>query len=111
MKHLIAIIQPQQLPAVKKALHDASIEHMSCTNILGTIPNQDEHQSFRGVEHEITLFQKVRLEFFINDESLEPVIEAISTGGRATGGTGKIFVSELQDCVSVNTGAHGPSEI
>ena len=77
MKHVIAIIQPQQLPAVKKSIRESGIEHMSCTNILGTVPNQDEHQSFRGVDHEITLFQKVRLEFFINDEDLDKLIDAV----------------------------------
>ena len=111
MKHVIAIIQPQQLPVVKQALHKHEILNMSCTNILGTVPNQDEHQFFRGVEHEITLFQKVRVELFIDDDTLEPAIEAICQGGRNTGGSGKIFVSDLQDCVTVSSGARGPSEI
>ncbi len=111
MKHLIAILQPQQLPAIKRALFDANIHHVSCTNILGTVPNHDEHQTFRGVEHDISFFQKVRMEFFINDDALEPVVEAITKGGRASGGVGKIFVSELQDCITVKTGNRGPSEI
>ena len=111
MKHLVAIIQPQQLPAVKKALYEANIQHMSCTNILGTVPNKDEHQTFRGVEHEISFFQKVRIEFFLRDEELDPTIEAITIGGQASGGVGKIFVSELLDCISVKTGNRGPSEL
>ncbi len=111
MKHLVAIIQPQQLPAIKKALHEANIQHMSCTNILGTVPNQGEHQTFRGVEHDISFFQKIRLEFFLRDDALEPAIEAISKGSRASGGVGKMFVSELQDCITAKTGNRGPSEL
>ena len=111
MKLVIAIIQPQQLPAVKQALHEAECYDLTCTNILGTVPNQEEHHKFRGVEHEITLFQKVRIEIAANDEMLEPVIEAITKGGQASGGMGKIFVTELHDCVTVSTGARGPSEL
>ena len=111
MKYIVAVIQPQQLPSVKKALREANIEHMSCTNILGTVPNQDEYQTYRGVEHEITLFQKLRLELFISDEWLEPVIKAICDGGRETGGSGKIFVMELKEVVTVSTGDRGSAEI
>jgi nitrogen regulatory protein P-II 1 len=111
VKLVIAMIQPQQLPAVKRALHAASFHNMTCTNILGTVPNLEEHHRFRGVEHEITLFQKIRIEIAVNDESVDAILDAIVAGGRASGGMGKIFVTELADCVTVRTGARGPSEI
>lgn len=111
MKLVIAIIQPQQLPAVKQALQDAEFPDMTCTNIMGTVPNKEEHHRFRGVDHEITLFQKVRIEIAIKDESLDPLVEALIKGGQASGGAGKVFVSELTDCATVSTGARGPSEI
>lgn len=111
MKLIIAIIQPQQLPAVKRALYKAQIYHITCTNILGTVPNQGEYQTFRGVEHEVTLFQKVRVEFPINDAYVETAIDAITEGGRASGGAGKIFVTELYEAVTVLTGERGPAAI
>jgi nitrogen regulatory protein PII len=111
MKLIIAIIQPQQLPAIKRALYKAHIYHITCTNILGTVPNQDERQTFRGVEHEVTLFQKVRLEFPINDAYVETAINALTEGGRASGGSGKIFVTELYEAVTVLTGERGPAAI
>jgi nitrogen regulatory protein PII len=111
VKLVIAIVQPQQLPAIKRALHAANFYDMTCTNILGTVPNLEEHQRFRGVEHEITLFQKIRIEVAVRNESLDRFIAAIIEGGRASGGMGKIFVMEMSDCVTVSTGAHGPGEI
>jgi nitrogen regulatory protein PII len=111
MKLIIAIIQPQQLPAVKRALYKAQIYHITCTNILGTVPNQGERQTFRGVEHEVTLFQKVRLEFPINDTQVEAAIGAITEGGRDSGGSGKIFVTELYEAVTVLTGERGSAAI
>jgi nitrogen regulatory protein P-II 1 len=111
MKLIIAIIQPHQLPAIKRALYEAQIYHITCTNILGTVPNYGERQTFRGVEHEVTLFQKVRLEFPVNDAFVETAIDAIVQGGRASGGPGKIFVTELYDAVTVATGERGPAAI
>jgi len=111
MKLVIAIVQPQQLPAIKRALHAANFHDMTCTNILGTVPNQEEHQQFRGVDHEITLFQKIRIEIAVRNESVDSIVAAIIEGGRASGGKGKIFVADLADCVTVATGAHGPGEI
>jgi nitrogen regulatory protein P-II 1 len=111
MKLVIAIIQPQQLPAVKQALRDAEFSDLTCTNIMGTVPNQEEHHRFRGVDHEISLFQKVRIEIAVQDDSLDPLVEALIKGGQASGGAGKIFVSELTDCATVRTGARGPSEL
>ena len=111
MKLVIAIFQPIQLPAVKRALKEAGFEHLSCTNILGTVPNMHEPLLFRGVEHEITLFQKIRVEIAVNDESVEQLIDAMIEGGRATGGAGLIFVTELHDCIVVKTGERGPAQL
>jgi nitrogen regulatory protein PII len=111
MKFVIAIIQPHQLPAIKQALQAARFKHMTCTNVLGTMPNQEEHHRVRGVDHEITLFQKVRVEIAVNDNDVDRLVSALIDGGRASGGTGKIFVAELSDCVTVETGARGPGEI
>jgi nitrogen regulatory protein P-II 1 len=110
MKHLIAIIQPHQLPAVKRELQGAGVEHMSCTNILGTVPNQGEMHMVRGVQQEVSFFQKVRLELFISDDDYEPSVEAICKACQSTGSSGKIFVSELKDVVSAGTGARGEAE-
>ncbi|MCI0334806.1 MAG: transcriptional regulator [Planctomycetes bacterium] len=111
MKLVVAIIQPQQLPAIKDALKASEFENMTCTNILGTIPNVEEHHKFRGVGQEISLFQKVRVEIAVNDESLQRLVDAISQGGRASGGFGKIFVTNLADCITLATGKSGPGEI
>lgn len=118
MKLVVAIIQPQQLPAIKDALKASEFENLTCTNILGTIPNSlgtipsiEEYRKFRGVDQEITLFQKVRVEIAVNDESLQRLIDALSEGGRASGGFGKVFVTDLADCITLATGKSGPSEI
>jgi len=111
MKLVVAIIQPHQLPAVKQALYAHDVFHMMCTNILGTVPNHGERQTFRGVAHEVELFQKVRVEVICTDDRVGVVTDAIVEGGKASGETGLIFVTEIVDCVSVSTGERGTAAL
>lgn len=106
MKIVIAIIQPQQLPAVKGALFNAQIEHMTCTNILGTA-TEGAMLVFRGVPHEVTLDQKVRVELAVKDEMVDRTINAIVQGAEESGGFGIIFVTGLHEVINVSTGARG----
>jgi nitrogen regulatory protein PII len=38
MKLVVALIRPEQLPAVKQALFDAQIRHLTATTTMGTAP-------------------------------------------------------------------------
>ncbi len=107
MKMIIASVQPQQLPDIKEALQPAGFEHMTCTNVLGTVANLHEEHKYRGASQEISLFQKVRLEIGVADEKVGEAIDALSLGARESGGSGLAFVTELFDCVKLGTGAHG----
>jgi len=107
MKLVVSIIQPQQLPAVKKALFDAQVKHLTCTNILGTAPEGAEVQTFRGVPHEVSLLQKVRIELPLKEEMVDRAVNAIIRGAEESGGFGIIFVTELFDVINVKTGARG----
>jgi len=67
---------------------------------------------FRQVKREVRLLKKVRLEIAVNDEFVEPTIEAIIRGAR-TGkiGDGKIFVLDLPECIRIRTGERGSEAI
>ena len=110
MKLVIAIIHPEQLPAVKQALFDAEVRRFAATTVQGTIPKA-EQQTYRGVEHEVSLFNRIRLEIAVNEAFLQPTIDAIIEGARATDGAGKIFVLDLGDCIRIRTGESGSTAI
>ncbi len=105
MKLIIAYIQPEKLNDVKQALSEAEVSRMSVTNALGCGQQKGYHESYRGVEIEVNLLKKVRLEIAVNTDFVEPTIEAIVKGAR-TGkiGDGKIFVLPLEHCVRIRTG-------
>jgi len=112
MKLVIAYIQPHKLNDVKQALYGAEIHKMSVTNALGCGRQKGFHETYRGVEMEVNLLKKLRLEIAVNDEFVQPTIDAIVEGAR-TGkiGDGKIFVVNLERCLQIRTGEEGKAAI
>ncbi len=112
MKLIIAYIQPHRLDEVKKSLAEAGVGKMSVTNSLGCGSQKGYHESYRGVQFDVNLLKKVRIEIAVNDNYLDKTIDAIIAGAR-TGeiGDGKIFVVELAECIRVRTGEKGNDAI
>jgi nitrogen regulatory protein P-II 1 len=110
MKVVYAMLRPEQLPAVKNALFDAQIYRFTVMNVMGTAP-RTEQLMFRGVEKQVSLFQRLRLEVIVNDSLVEKAIAAITQGGNETGGHGRIFVIELKDSILVWNGMRGPQTL
>ena len=70
---------------------------------------------YRGHEFSVNLLRKVQLQIAVNEDFVEPTIQAILKAGR-TGekgeiGDGKIFVVPLDDCIRIRTGERGPDAI
>ena len=107
MKLIVAVIRPEQLPSVKKALFDAQIRRLTATTVMGTAP-QTEQPMYRGVQREVSLFPRIRVELAVNDSEVETAIDAISRGAHETGGWGRIIVQPLDDVVTIWTGVRGP---
>lgn len=112
MKLIIAYIQPERLTAVKQSLYDAEVFKMSVTNALGCGQQKGFHESYRGVDIEVNLLKKVRLEIAVNESFVKATVDAIIKGAR-TGkiGDGKIFVLDLQECIRIRTGEQGTEAI
>lgn len=112
MKLIIAYIQPERLNNVKQTLYEAGITKMSVTNSLGCGQQGGFHETYRGVDIEVNLLKKVRLEIGVNDDYVKPTIDAIIKGAKSGKiGDGKIFVLDLQECVRIRTGELGMAAI
>ena len=112
MKLIIAYIQPHKLDDVKKALAQADVGKMSVTNSLGCGAQKGYHESYRGVEFDVNLLKKVRLEIAVNEDFVQKTIDAIISAAR-TGeiGDGKIFILDLTECIRIRTGEKGHAAI
>ena len=108
MKLIIAYIQPEKLNDVKQELYKAEIFKMSVTNAVGCGQQKGYHESYRGVDIEVNLLKKVRLEIAVNKDFVQPTVNAIINGAR-TGeiGDGKIFIIDLAECIRIRTGETG----
>jgi nitrogen regulatory protein P-II 1 len=112
MKLIIAYIQPHKLEEVKTALGKAEVGKMSVTNSLGCGAQQGYHESYRGVEFDVNLLKKVRIEIGVNEDFIKRTIDAI-VGAARTGeiGDGKIFIVPLEECIRIRTGETGSEAI
>ncbi len=112
MKLITAYIQPEKLSDVKQALYEAEVYKMSVTNALGCGQQKGYHETYRGVGIEVNLLKKVRIEIGVNEQFVQPTIDAIVRGARTGNiGDGKIFVAPLERCVRIRTGEEGNDAI
>jgi len=112
MKLIVAYIQPHRLNDVKQELYRAAVFKMSVTNALGCGQQKGYHESYRGVDIEVNLLKKVRIEIAVNENFVTPAVEAIIRGAR-TGqiGDGKIFIMDLKECIRIRSGETGSEAI
>lgn len=110
MKLIIAYIRPEQLNAVKQALYAKGIYSMSVTNALGSGRQKGFTETYRGVQIEVNLLKKVRVEIGLPADKADDVLATLQEAAR-TGkeGDGMIFVLDLPKAVRIRTGEEGLS--
>jgi nitrogen regulatory protein P-II 2 len=115
MKLIIAIIQPDKLEAVQEALISVEVFRLTVLEVRGFGRQLGFTEVYRGTEFKVNLLKKLQLEIGVNDDFVEPTIQAIIKAGRTEPdgkiGDGKIFVLPLEDCVRIRTGERGGSAI
>jgi len=112
MKLLTAIIQPDKLTEMKDSLFSVGITKMTVSSVQGCGRQAGYEEAYRGNVIQVNLLRKVRVDIALNDDSVEPCIEAIISATR-TGkvGDGKIFIRELEECIRIRTGERGSAAI
>ena len=115
MKMIEAIIQPSKLEAVKEALNEVEVVRLTISDVQGFGRQKGHTEIYRGHEYTVNLLRKVKLQIAVNDEFVEPTVQAIIKAGRtgAEGkvGDGKIFIMPLDDCIRIRTGERGSEAI
>lgn len=117
MKWIIAIIQPHRLEAVKQALTEVEVFRLTVADVQGYGRQKGHTEYFRGQAMQVNLIRKVRLDIAVNDNYVQPTVEAIvkaarsGANGRGQVGDGKIFVLPLENVVRVSDGVEGVDAI
>ena len=105
MKKVEAIIKPFKLEEVKDALSKIGVSGLTVFEVKGFGRQKGHSELYRGAEYVVDFLPKIKLEFIINEEILEEVIETIKSAAY-TGkiGDGKIFISNIEEIIRIRTG-------
>ena len=108
MKKIEAVIKPFQLENVKEGLAKIGITGMTVLEVKGFGRQKGHTELYRGHEYVVDLLPKVKMEILIDDSKVDEVIDAIIAAAK-TGkiGDGKIFVTDVIECVRIRTGETG----
>jgi nitrogen regulatory protein P-II 1 len=112
MKKVETVIRPEKLEPLKEALNRIQIRGITITPVMGCGNQLGWKESIRGSDTVLTILPKIMLVLVISDEKLEETIETIIKETQ-TGevGDGKIFVSDISECVRIRTGERGEAAI
>jgi nitrogen regulatory protein P-II 1 len=112
MKKIEAIIKPFKLDEVKESLQDLGVQGMTVMEAKGYGRQKGHTELYRGAEYVVDFLPKIKIEVVVDDDQLQPVLEAIVSAAR-TGriGDGKIFVSDIIDVLRIRTGETGAQAI
>jgi nitrogen regulatory protein P-II 1 len=112
MKLIIAYVQPHALNDVKQELYKAQVFKISITNALGCGQQKGYTEQYRGIDMEVNLLKKVRVEIAVNENFVKPTVDAIIRGARSGEiGDGKIFIIPIEECIRIRTGETGQDAI
>ena len=112
MKKIEAIIQPHKLEEVKEALKGIGIDGMTITEVRGHGRQKGHKEIYRGMEYQVDLLPKIKLELVIPAARLEETLTTITKTAR-TGkiGDGKIFVFDVADAIRIRNDDRGPAAL
>ncbi len=112
MKKIEAIIRPERLDIVKKALTDSGFVGLTISEVKGRGVQGGITERYRGTEYIVDLIPKVKLEMVINDDDVDKVINIICENAKTGNyGDGKIFVLPVETVVRVRTGERGSGAV
>jgi len=108
MKKIEAVIQPFKLDEVKDALKNIGIDGMTILEVRGHGRQKGHKEVYRGMEYQVDLLPKVKLEMVVPDARLDEVVNALVASAR-TGkiGDGKVFISDVAEAIRIRNDERG----
>ncbi len=112
MKKIEVITRPYKLDEIKEALTAIGIRGMTVSEARGFGRQRGHKEVYRGAEYQVDFVAKIKMEIVIDDDMLDPALEAIQNAARTGGvGDGKIFISTIDQVIRIRTGESGPEAV
>jgi len=105
MKLVKAIIKPERLEFVKKALEEKGFKGMTITEVQGRGEQKGIALEYRGGLMVVDLLPKIQIEIVVKSGETDSLISTISEAAK-TGkiGDGRIFVIPVEKSIRIRTG-------
>jgi len=108
MKKLEAIIHPVKLMDVKEALAEIGVTVLTVSEVRGVDRRGRHTETYRGQEYTVDFTPRIKLDVVVADDRADEAIAVISESATSEhDGAGAIFISALEDAVTIPTGKHG----
>lgn len=112
MKKIDAIIRPEKIDEVKKALDEAGYPGITITEVEGHGVQKGVTQEWRGLVYKVDLLPKIKIEIVVKDKDLDKILDVIiKTAKTGAVGDGKIFIWDIKDVIRIRTGERGEAAI
>jgi nitrogen regulatory protein PII len=112
IKKVEAVIRPDKLGDVKKALAETGAPSLTVSEVSGRGSEPEMKEQWRGEEYIVDLHQKTKVECIVADTPVEEVVSAIEDAAHTgNAGDGKIFVIPIEDACRIRTGDRGADAI
>jgi nitrogen regulatory protein P-II 1 len=104
MKLIKAIIRPEKLSDVLKALYQAEVRGLTVTRVQGHRGETEAVETYRGMSVKMELVEKIVLDIGVSEPFVDVTVKAVMNAAR-TGevGDGKIFVLPVEAVHRIRT--------
>lgn len=108
MKKIEAIIRPEKLESLRRALEQVGCSGLMISEIEGHGKQKGVVQQWRGERYKVELLPKLKLEIVVKDQDVERITKTIIDNTK-TGeiGDGKIFIYNIENAIRIRTGEKG----
>lgn len=108
MKKIEAIVRPEKLEPLKDALLKLEVNGLTINQVLGCGKQYGFTEYVRGNTIIMNTLPKIEVTMVVPDERLEEIIETIiSIAQTGKFGDGKIFVTDIVECIRIRTKERG----
>lgn len=108
MKKIEAIVRPEKLEELKDALKKGNVNGITINQVMGCGQQHGWTEHYRGNEVLVNFLPKVEVKIILEDEEVEDVVKLIvDTVKTGEVGDGKIFISDIDECIRIRTGEKG----
>ena len=108
MKKIEAIIRPSKLEELKDALIKSKITGITISQVLGCGKQMGWTENYRSNSVLINVLPKVQIKIVVDDEKVDEVVDLIISIARTNEvGDGKIFITDIDECIRIRTGERG----